>query len=93
MASRRILKKEIGSVAGELFLETLFCKLYVPEADGAKADALMARILDLQDDFIGRVSNPEGKENKQRTKAYFKSLRDDLQKEVDEIAAEIGKLN
>ena len=30
MAKRRILKKEISYVAGELFTEALVCKLYIP---------------------------------------------------------------
>ena len=49
MAKRRILKKEISYVAGELFTEALVCKLYIPGVNQEKADALMARILDMQD--------------------------------------------
>ena len=93
MAKRRILKKEIGVAAGDLFLETLFCKLYVPGTDPEKADVLMARILDMQDNFISRVSHPDGKNANKRVQAYFGKLREDLQNEVDAIAAEIGKLN
>ena len=48
MAKRRILKKEISYVAGELFTEALVCKLYIPGVNQEKADALMARILDMQ---------------------------------------------
>lgn len=46
MAKRRILKKEISYVAGELFTEALVCKLYIPGVNQEKADALMARILE-----------------------------------------------
>ena len=52
MAKRRILKKEISYVAGELFTEALVCKLYIPGVNQEKADALMARILDMQDSYI-----------------------------------------
>ena len=52
MAKRRILKKEISYVAGELFTEALVCKLYIPGVNQEKADALMARILDMQDSSI-----------------------------------------
>ena len=54
MAKRRILKKEISYVAGELFTEALVCKLYIPGVNQEKADALMARILDMQDSYIVR---------------------------------------
>ena len=49
MAKRRILKKEISHIAGELFTEALVCRLYIPGVDPAQADTLMARILDMQD--------------------------------------------
>ena len=52
MAKRRILKEEISYVAGELFTEALVCKLYIPGVNQEKADALMARILDMQDSYI-----------------------------------------
>lgn len=93
MANKRVLKKEIMYAAGELFTETLVCKLYVPDTDQEKADALMTRILNMQDDFICRAGKPDGKDNKALVKEYYKKLRADLQAEVDAIAAEIGGLN
>ena len=62
MAKRRILKKEISYVAGELFTEALVCKLYIPGVNQEKADALMARILDMQDSYIVRAGHPDGKD-------------------------------
>ena len=93
MAKRRILKKEISRVAGELFTETLICKLYVPQVDAEKAETLMARILDMQDQFIERTGHPDGSENPALVKRYFRKLRADLQAEVNAIAAEIGQLS
>lgn len=52
MANKRLLKKEIACVASELFTEVLFCSLFIPGTDKDKADQLMARVLDMQDDFI-----------------------------------------
>ena len=60
MAKRRILKKEISQVAGELFTEALIFKLYVPQVDIENAEKLMSRILDMQDQFIGRAGSPDG---------------------------------
>ena len=92
MANRRILKKEISYTAGNLFLETVLCKLYLPDTNAEKADTILARILDMQD-FIGRAGRPDGKDNPKLVKAYYSKLRADLQKEIDAIAAEIGELN
>ena len=45
MAKRRILKRDISYVAGDLFSEALFCKLYLPGVNSEKADVVMARVL------------------------------------------------
>ena len=90
MAKRRILKRDISYVAGDLFSEALFCKLYLP---GVKADVVMARVLDMQDEFIRRANRPDGKENKKRVKEYYCKLRADLQTEINAIATEIGELS
>ena len=93
MAKRRILKKDISYVAGDLFSEALFCKLYLPGVNSEKADVVMARVLDMQDEFIRRANRPDGKENKKRVKEYYCKLRADLQTEINAIATEIGELS
>ena len=81
MAKRRILKKDISYVAGDLFSEALVCMLYIPG------------ILDMQDEFIRRANRPDGKDNPKRVKEYYRKLRADLQTEVNAIATEIGELS
>lgn len=93
MAKRRILKRDISYVAGELFTEALVCKLYIPGVEGEKAEAVMSRILDMQDDFIRRASCPDGKDNRTLVKEYYRKLFVDLQTEVDAIGAEIEALS
>ena len=93
MAKRRILKRDISDVAGDLFSEALFCKLYLPGVNSEKADVVMARVLDMQDEFIRRANRPDGKETKKRVKEYYCKLRADLQTEINAIATEIGELS
>ena len=93
MAKRRNLKKEISHVAGELFTEALVCRLYIPGVDPAQADTLMARILDMQDEFIIRAGSPDGRDNVQIIKAYYRNLKADLQKEVNAIGEAIAALS
>ena len=93
MAKRRSLKKDISRIAGELFSEALVCKLFIPGSDTEKAEAVMTRILDMQDNFIRRVGHPDGKENPALVKAYYRKLVADLQTEVDAIAQQLGELN
>ena len=93
MAKRRLLKKEVGHIAGELFTEALVCRLYIPGVDRAQADSLMARILDMQDEFSVRAGRPDGKDNSQLVKAYYRDLKADLQKEVNAIGEAISALS
>lgn len=88
MASRRILKKNINYIAGELFTECLVNSLYVPGTDKQKADGLMTKILGMQDEFISRISHTEPG----NVKGFYKKLRSDFNAQVDEIIDEMGKL-
>lgn len=93
MAKRRILKKNIGYVAGDLFTEVLICKMFIPGVEKKRAEAVMSRILDMQDEYVRRANCPDGKENKTLVKEYYRKLMVDLQTEVDAIASEIGELS
>jgi poly-D-alanine transfer protein DltD len=90
MAKRRYLKREIDSVAGELFAEVLMVESLTPGVDSDKVNALLDRILEMQEKFISKVN---GRDNKDSAKQYFKQLHTELQTEVDSIADEIGKLS
>ncbi len=76
-----------------MFSEALVCMLYIPGVDSAKADVVMARILDMQDEFIRRANRPDGKENKKRGNEYYRKLRTAQQSEINAIATEIGELS
>lgn len=93
MAKRRILKRDISYVAGDLFTEVLICKLYIPGVEQEKAETVMSRILDMQEEFIRRANRPDGKDNPVLVREYYNKLRVDLQTEVDAIATEIGELS
>lgn len=93
MASKRLLKKNIGYIAGDLFTEVLICKLFIPATDQEKAEVLMTRILDMQDEFAKRSNRPDAKENKKRVKEYYSKLIADLQAEINSIGTEIAELS
>lgn len=88
MASRRILKKNVNYIAGELFTECIVNSLYVPGTDKKKADELMAEVLNMQDEFISRISHTEPG----NVKVFYKKFRADFNTKVDEIIDAMGKL-
>lgn len=93
MANKRILKKDISYVAGELYAEVMVRMIVVPGVDRHKADDLLSRILNMEDEYIRRANRPDAKENKALIKEYYRKLRVDLQTEVDVIVQEIAALN
>lgn len=93
MAKRRILKKDISYVAGELFTEVLICQAFVPGTEQEKADAVLSRILEMQDEFISRAQRPDGNGDRKHVKEYYRKLRANLQAEVDAIGEEIASLS
>lgn len=88
MASRKALKKGINYIVGELFTECVYISLTLPEADKAKADKVMTDILDMQDDFVSRISHTEPG----NVKGFYKKLREDFNARVSSILEAMGQL-
>ena len=104
MANKRILKKYIKNVCGDIAGECIFAKLYFGGVDCDKMDDIIVKTAFLQTNFIDKVSvcfdkapkSFEGtaKEYRKAKKAYFKGcykqLLADLQNEVNAIVAEMN---
>ncbi|MDD2437267.1 MAG: hypothetical protein PHG27_07030 [Massilibacteroides sp.] len=93
MAKKRILKKNISKIAGELFTDALLCSLFVKDVDGDAVETIMNRILSMEESFIRRAHRPDGKADKTLVKKYYKKLLVDLNTETDAIENELAKLN
>ena len=88
MANRKDLKKAINYIAGELFTECIICSLNLSEEGKQKADKVMTDILNMQNEFISRISHTEPG----NVKGFYKNLREDFSTQVDEIVTAIGQL-
>lgn len=88
MANRKDLKKAINYIAGELFTECIICSLNLSEEGKQKADKVMTDILNMQNEFISRISHTEPG----NVKGFYKKLREDFSTQVDEIVTAIGQL-
>lgn len=88
MAKRKELKKKVNYISSELFMECLVNKLYVPGTDKDKADQLMSEVLNMQNDFLSRISHTEPG----NAKGYYKKLQADFDAKVQEIIDALGKL-
>lgn len=86
---RRLLKKQVNYIAGELFAECVVLTQVVPGIDEKKVDDLMTRIFYMQDDFISRISHTQPG----NVKGFYKAFKADFQAQVDAIIDEIGNLH
>ena len=88
MNNKRQLKKTINYACSELFAECLAATLY-GKADFEDAKAVMMSVMDINDDFINRVSHPEPG---MKASQYYRALVDDFVKQTDEIIDQIRNL-
>ncbi|MDH6315057.1 hypothetical protein M2459_000956 [Parabacteroides sp. PF5-5] len=89
MAKRRILKKNIGYITGDLYTEVLVCKILLPDVDQEKVEQLLKRISEMYETFIRRAHHLDAKDNKVLVKKYYQKLFSDFEKDTDSIIEEI----
>lgn len=93
MSSRRDLKKQIDESMELLYTDCVLYKIFTKNPNIEKADNLIAKIADVHIDLISRVNITEGRDVKNRVKAYYKKLKEDLKNRVDELGREIQNLD
>ena len=88
MANRRNLKKRINGISFELAAECISARLYgsVSQED---VNNIMGNIFSMQTDCICRISHVEPG---MKAKDFFRKLREDMQKRIDEIIDQIAGL-
>lgn len=89
MANKRILKRTINNVCGELFAECVAVSMYGGKPNGTDVQSLLTSILVINNDYIRRVSHPEPG---MAPKVYFNDLTSHFNKEVLEIVDQISSL-
>ena len=92
MATRRGFKKDLNLIYSDLLLEALDSFRASKNKDEKKISELCNKISDHHADFISRASHTDGKGNKKVVKAYYKSLWDEVLKDVMALGEEASKL-
>ena len=78
MASRKDLKKNIQDIAGDLFMASL--------VDGVNREIVVESVHNVLA-LIPRISHTEPG----NVKGFYKKLREDLNKEIEKVSAELAK--
>ena len=85
---RKDLKKHISYLCGELLAECIAASQYGKGDNKQDIENVMMSILKMQNDLICRLSHVEPGS----TRPFFKKLREDMQKQTDEIVDQIQNL-
>lgn len=85
MASRRQLKKEIYYITSELITENYIRFQLLQGYENEKYRDIAFAIAKLNNEFLLRTNHPEGTKDAKRTKAFYRALAADFNKEVDAI--------
>ncbi|MCD8266061.1 MAG: hypothetical protein LUC33_02795 [Prevotellaceae bacterium] len=89
MANKRKLKKAIDWMTEELMLGCAMAGQAIKESSSEDVARLMEKVLHLQGDLRCRISHPEPG---MKQKAYFKALRESINKELEGILEELREL-
>ncbi len=86
--SIRDLKKELKYAFGSLIDQVLLIQL-ASDTENKSTSALINEILDVYEDFLGKVNAHRKAENK---KAYFKQLNEEIRAKLSEFQDKINQL-
>ena len=87
MANKRDLKKGITLICESIFAECIAAALYGPETHRKTAEDCANAIIKLEGHYLSRVSHPEPG---MKAKAYYRDLRVQFTKDVNELLDQIN---
>lgn len=93
MASIRNLKKDIDYLVFEVISDCFAYSEVHPDSNNEEVSAIITEAVNLRNDLIARVNNPDGKDNPKILKAYFKSVEQDLLSGVDSLFEKLSDLS
>jgi hypothetical protein len=93
MASVRNLKKDIDYLLYEVISDCLGYSGLHPDINTEELRKIINDAIDLRNDLIARVNNPEGKDNPKIIKAYYKKVGNDLMAGADKLFTRLSDLS
>lgn len=93
MASVRELKKDIDFLVFEVISDCFVYSNLHPDNKSEELTALISEAVELRNDLIARVNNPDGKDNPKIVKAYYNSVSKDLMLGVDKLFEKLSAIS
>ncbi|MFO8001401.1 MAG: hypothetical protein R6U46_09160 [Marinilabilia sp.] len=92
MASIRNLKKEINHMTSEIVTEAYVRKMLFGSVSEEDFKNIITNALNLRNELIARVNNPDGKDDPKLVKSYFQAVRNDMRNKFSELVEAVNEL-
>jgi hypothetical protein len=92
MASLRDLKKDIDYLIYEVISDCFVFQGIHPDHKSDELSAIISDAVNLRNDLIARVNNPDGKDNPKIVKGYYQAVKKDLTDGVDKLFTRLSAL-
>lgn len=93
MASIRNLKKDIDYLIFEVLSDCFAYSGIHPDNKSDDLSAIITDAVNMRNDLIARVNNPDGKDNPKILKAFYKAVEKDLLTGVDNLFDRLSSLS
>jgi hypothetical protein len=93
MASLRDLKKDIDYMVFEVLSDCFIFQGLHPDNKLDEVSEIISDAVNLRNDLIARVNNPDGKDNPKIVKVYYQTVRKDLLSGVDKLFTRLSALS
>lgn len=92
MASIRKTKKDIAFVVGEVISNCNLALFFQPESAHEQLVAVISEAIELHDNLIESVNNPDEKNNKALVKKHYRTIEENLIVEADKLFEKISAI-
>jgi hypothetical protein len=93
MASLRDLKKDIDYLMYEVISDCFVFQGLHPDDKAEELQAIINDAVNLRNDLIARVNNPDGKDNPKIIRAYYQAVKKDLTGGADKLFSRLSALS
>jgi len=92
MASVRQLKKDIDNQVFEIISDCFIFSGLHSDNKSEEIAAIIGEAVNLRNDLIARVNNPDGKDNPKIVKKHYQAVTSDLNSGVDKLCSRLSAL-
>jgi len=93
MASVKNLKKDIDNLIFEIISDCFMYEGLHPDNKSEDVSGIISDAVNLRNDLIARVNNPDGKDNPKIVRKHYQAVKADLISGVDKLCTKLSSLS